>query len=79
LFRKFYNIGDIVGGYGGGDVAFAILTSTMMLVSNSDQGGLPVTISKTVHPKLQISANLLCPVYVITSGAIQYGVPVRVL
>jgi hypothetical protein len=60
-------------------VAFAIFTSTIILVSISDQGGLPVTISKTVQPKLQISANLLWPVYVITSGAIQYGVPVSVL
>lgn len=45
----------------------------------SDQGGLPEIISNTVQPRLHISAYLLWPLYFMTSGAIQYGVPQKVL
>ena len=41
----------------------------------SEYGGFPVAISIIVHPMLQISAYLPCPVYLITSGAIQFAVP----
>lgn len=39
------------------------------------QGGLPVAISMTVQATDQMSACRPCPVCLITSGAIQYGVP----
>ncbi len=42
---------------------------------NSLYGGAPVAISITVQPKLHISAGNPCPFCLITSGAIQYGVP----
>jgi hypothetical protein len=38
-------------------------------------GGLPVAISITTQPSDQISAGRPWPVCLITSGAIQYGVP----
>ena len=46
---------------------------------NSAHGGLPVAISMTVHPTDQMSAARPCPVCLITSGAIQYGVPFMLL
>ena len=41
------------------------------------QGGNPVLICSTVQPTLQMSAFRPCPVCVITSGAMKYGVPRR--
>ena len=43
----------------------------------SEYGGTPVIISIIVHPTLQISAYLPCPVYRMTSGAIQLAVPLN--
>ena len=42
-----------------------------------DHGGFAVSISSIVHPKDQTSAGRPWPVCRITSGAIQYGVPVQ--
>ena len=42
----------------------------------SYHGGLVVAISNTVQPTLQMSDLKPWPVSMITSGAIQYGVPV---
>lgn len=39
------------------------------------QGGFPVAISMTVQATDQMSACRPCPVCLMTSGAIQYGVP----
>lgn len=44
-------------------------------LDRSYQGGLVVAISNTVQPTLQMSDLNPCPVSLITSGAIQYGVP----
>ena len=40
-------------------------------------GGTPVHICKTVQPTLQTSAFRPCPVCVMTSGAMKYGVPLK--
>ena len=41
------------------------------------QGGLPVAISMTVHPTLQISQNLVREDCLRTSGAIHWTVPFK--
>lgn len=46
---------------------------------NCDQGGFPVAISIIVQPTDQISAIRPWPVCFITSGAIQYDVPLMLL
>ena len=43
-----------------------------------EKGGSPLIISITVQPTLQISENLVFSLYLITSGAIQFGVPLIV-
>ncbi|KAG9462091.1 hypothetical protein GDO78_014925 [Eleutherodactylus coqui] len=45
------------------------------ILSMCASGGLPVAISNTVHPILQMSDFSPCPDSLMTSGAIQYGVP----
>ena len=52
-------------------MALAIEFNTEKISFFSDQGGFPTSISKTVQPKLQMSAYLLWPVYFTTSGGIQ--------
>ena len=44
-----------------------------------EKGGSPLIISITVQPTLQISENLVFSLYLITSGAIQFGVPLIVV
>ena len=74
---KFLRLGETMSLLGsfGGSVALAIESSTETISYFSDQGGFPTKSSKTVHPKLHMSAYLLCPVCFTTSGGIQYGVP----
>lgn len=62
----------------GGFLDLAIFKAAAKGLGVSDQGGLPYAISITVQPKLHISACLPWPVCFITSGAIQYEVPVNV-
>ena len=46
---------DKSSGKTGGSLALAILNIVDKGLPNSDQGGLPVAISMTVHPTLHIS------------------------
>jgi len=46
--------------------------------SSSIYGGPPVVISKSKTPNDHKSADLLCPLFKIISGAIYSGVPIKV-
>jgi len=61
---------------GGGVLDLAILNIVVTgLLYLFDHGALPVNISITVQPNDQISLNLPTFSYFITSGAIQFAVP----
>lgn len=67
----------------GGVKPFAILNIAATASGMSGQGIFPVSISITVQPRLQTSARVhpswLCCWFRITSGAIQWGVPLSPL
>jgi len=73
--KKSESYGDNPAGNSG--VCFSIPTRNMIVSGNRlAYGDFPVTISIIVHPRLQISENLVLVVpYLQTSGAIQFGVP----
>mmetsp|Transcript_6143 Transcript_6143/g.14823 ORF Transcript_6143/g.14823 Transcript_6143/m.14823 type:complete len:294 (+) Transcript_6143:792-1673(+) len=73
--KKSLASGDRCSGMGGGSLELAIWYMADIGSLNSLQGGFPVAISMTVQPTDQMSAWRPWPVALITSGAIQYGVP----
>lgn len=79
LSKKSLQSALIPFGYGGGDLELTICirNANWLRYPHSAHGGLPDAISITVQPTDQISANLPWPLYWITSGAIQFGVPIN--
>ncbi len=55
-----------------------VFMTVLASVLFSLQGGREVSISITQQPRLQMSAGVPCPVFFITSGAIQNGEPMKV-
>mmetsp|Transcript_7174 Transcript_7174/g.25598 ORF Transcript_7174/g.25598 Transcript_7174/m.25598 type:complete len:583 (-) Transcript_7174:1354-3102(-) len=78
--RKSWPAEESVAGISGSSSAHAIWYIAVTGFEKCDHGGLPVAISMTVHPTLQMSAffqpRALC-CSLMTSGAIQSGVPLR--
>ena len=76
--RNVVSAGERCSGVAGGRCASAILKSTSSTVvhPSSCHGGSAVASCSTVHPTLQMSEGGPGFMFLITSGAMKYGVPV---
>jgi hypothetical protein len=68
LTRKFFRFAEILSS-GIGGISLSAITNKALIWGKSKFGGFPVMSSQTVHPRLQMSEEVVLPIPLMISGA----------